>query len=135
VRFLIKEIEPTFTTGPPKYNWQYLAFFSLWISSLSAIQGVISTHNAQDTKVLLCFDLSNELKRSILRRFRQTEVNSVGIGPFALYDILLEPVIAWYNDALWGFRGPIRKIEKVCHPIFLRDLLSSTSLNLSRNDI
>lgn len=117
MRFLIKEIAQSPTTmprlGPPKYNWQYLAFFMLWINPVPTIGSASGRQEAQEVKILLCFDLSRELKASILSRFQEVEANLIRWGPFALYGILMESVTARYDEALWAFREPIRKIEKV----------------------
>jgi hypothetical protein len=84
---------------------------------VSATQGASGTDKTQDARVLLCFDLSKELKATVLNRFREAQAKSVGVGPFALHNILLEPVTARYDEALWAFRMPIRKIEKVSSPV------------------
>jgi hypothetical protein len=35
-------------------------------------------------------------------------------NPLAIYDAFLQVVIWEYDSALWGFREPVRNIEKVC---------------------
>lgn len=100
-RFLIKELgntERKFT-----YCWQYLSFASLWISG----DGV------SDTQILLCFDLTYVMRAHILKSFLDSDAENLKRDPFEVYAILVDAITERYDEALWGFRIPVRDIEKV----------------------
>jgi hypothetical protein len=110
-RFLIKEL-----VSPPKgYNWQYLAFHSLWTASKAP--------RVSTTQVLLCFDVSKEMKQHILAGFQASTTESIERCPFAVYDALAGILISYYDKALWAFRIPIREIEKVRQMPFVPTIL------------
>ena len=87
------------------YNWQYLAFHSLWFAPKAS--GVPAT------QILFCFDVSSKMKKFILDGFQASATDSIKGCPFAVYDTLMETVITYYDQALWAFRKPIRDYEKV----------------------
>jgi hypothetical protein len=100
-RFLIKELQ-----SPPKeYDWQYLAFHSLWFAQ--------SAQATPATQVVLCFDLSDQMKRLVSDNFQTSNPESIGRCPFAVYETIIETVMMYYDKALWEFREPVRNIEKV----------------------
>jgi hypothetical protein len=76
-------------------------------------QGNKSVKQASDTKLLLCFDLRNEVKSMISGRFEAIQPKSLGLGPFALHGLLMETVVERYDMAIRSWRDPIRKIEEV----------------------
>ncbi len=103
-RFLIKEIHPEL---PPTeaYEWQYLAFCSLWYCG--------EQEDSLGVHVLLCFDVSQRIQGAISTGFRATQGADLRNSPFSLQIELAEIVVAQYDKALWTFRKPIRNIEKV----------------------
>ncbi|PHH92863.1 hypothetical protein CDD83_4285 [Cordyceps sp. RAO-2017] len=100
-RFLIKEIIPR---GPEYgYDWQYMAFASLWYRPAP---------NAEESLVLLCFDLSAKMRGLVTAAFQESNPASWRDCPFGCYAVLAGVIAKCFDDALWGFREPVRNIEK-----------------------
>lgn len=87
-----------------KYQWQYIAFTTLW-------------HRAEDPaakpkQIVLCFDLSPEMASWVSERFTESPVDWLHC-PVGVYSVLAGAVVSRFDTALWGFRAPVRRIEKV----------------------
>ena len=105
-RFLIKDAKkekPTnaYDIHKPEvdYEWYKLGFFTDWHTS-----GKVIT---------LCFGLPNMVKDSIVKAVRTNGMRVPLMDPFALHAILIEGVVALFDQALWHCRDLVRKIEKV----------------------
>ncbi|CRG87384.1 Unhealthy ribosome biogenesis protein 2 homolog [Talaromyces islandicus] len=103
-RFLIKELEEKGAKN--SYKWQYLSFFTLWISGTNE-----GTH--MDTQILLCFDLTRDVMEPLVRKnFLEANGPSLMSGPWETYTVLAKAMTQHFDDSLWKFRDPIRNIEK-----------------------
>lgn len=102
-RFLIKELEKK--GQKDSYNWQYLSFYSLWFDGTAPTA----------TQVLLCFDLTDIMTARISRGFLDLDSHGESLvdGPWEVFNVLAKAITMHYDEALWGFRVPIRSIEKV----------------------
>lgn len=84
------------------YHWLYLSF---WAITLHA--------HGSSLPVLLCFDDANS------HRFKEIIGRNLELRAFAspkttaLVSILLEETLHIFDEALWGFRKPVRNFEKV----------------------
>ena len=107
-RFLIKQIKPK--GDEYEYGWEYLSFVSLWYRPAKTASG---GSTGEPTQLLLCFDLSPEMKNSIANAFRESDPSAWRHCPFGVYSVMVPMISRWFNDALWQFRLPIRNIEKV----------------------
>jgi hypothetical protein len=67
----------------------------------------------QGTQVLLCFDLSDKVWGKVLKGFQSCSGEDIRKCPFGIYNPLTEAITLCYDEALWGFRRPIRDIERV----------------------
>lgn len=105
-RFLIKEAkhrEPNNASAVRNasfgYEWYKLGFFTNWHSS-----GKI---------VAFCFNLPLPLKDAITQSLKATRVDSALTDPFVLHTVVIEHVVALFDEALWHCRDVVRNIEKV----------------------
>jgi hypothetical protein len=105
-RFLIKEAKQRKPTNAQDvreakfdYDWYKLSFFTDWHTS-----GKVNT---------LCFGLPNMLKDSIVKAVRTKGMGIPLVDPFTLHAVLIEEVVALFDQALWHCRDLVRKIEKV----------------------
>lgn len=88
------------------YDWQYLAFLTLWF---------ISVPNKDKPKLaLLCFDQSLKMKTMLLEGIERVNPDICRNCPHGIYEALILPIVACYDRALWAFQKPVRGIEKVC---------------------
>jgi hypothetical protein len=100
---LIKELKPN-DIGYT-YDWEYLAFVTLWY--------IPENEDVPATQILLCFDLSSNMQDLIIKGIKEREPDCYGNCPFAIYDTLMKTVVSYFDQALWGFRIPVRHIENV----------------------
>jgi len=105
-RFLIKETrqrKPTNAQDVRKaefgYDWYKLSFFTDWHTSGKVIA--------------LCFGLPDMMKDSVVEAVRTNEVRIPLVDPFTLHAVLIEEVVALFDQALWHWRDLVRRIEKV----------------------
>ena len=105
-RFLIKDAKqrkPTNAQDVRKaefgYDWYRLGFFTDWHTSGKA--------------VTLCFGLPDMVKDSIVKAVRTNGMRIPPVDPFALHTVLVEEVVALFDQALWHWRDLVRRIEKV----------------------
>jgi hypothetical protein len=105
-RFLIKEAKqrkPTNARDVRKaefdYDWYKLGFFTDWQTS-----GKVIT---------FCFGLPDMMKDSIVKAVRTNGMRIPLVDPFALHTVLIEEVVALFDQELWRWRDLVRKIEKV----------------------
>jgi hypothetical protein len=105
-RFLIKETrqrKPTNAQDVRKaefgYDWYKLSFFTDWHTSGKAIA--------------LCFGLPDMMKDSIVKAVRTNGMRIPLVDPFTLHAVLIEEVVALFDQALWHWRDLVRRIEKV----------------------
>lgn len=121
--------------APPqgyKYDWQFLSFFSLWVAkgdhdadhtgAVPLMDGTANQQrtdecgslNATGTQILLCFDDSaRKIKETMMKYLQASSKESIGKCSFAILDTLVKAIVFNYDRALWGFREPVRIIEKV----------------------
>lgn len=52
-------------------------------------------------------------RKDIIARCRNVRDEMLRGCPFAGYNVILESIVEFYDDALWKFRKPVRDIEKV----------------------
>ncbi|TLS21754.1 uncharacterized protein PpBr36_09445 [Pyricularia pennisetigena] len=88
------------------YNWQYLGFATL-ASNIG--QG---NDAAKICQQLLCFDLSNEIRERIQIAFENSDVSNWIGCPHGFYAVLFSVIAQYFDQALWGFRKPLRELEK-----------------------
>jgi hypothetical protein len=105
-RFLIKEAKQRTPTNAHHvrkvefaYDWYKLSFFTDWHTS-----GKVIT---------LCFGLPDMVKDSIVKAVRTNGMKIPLVDPFALHAVLIEEVVALFDQALWHWRDLVRRIEKV----------------------
>ena len=105
-RFLIKEIVKTNNNDnlQYKYTWQYIAFATLWY--------IPKERPDSATQVLFCL-VSPGMKKLVADGITESNPTSLCKCPFAIYDVLINAVVISFDKALWGFRKPVRDIEKV----------------------
>jgi hypothetical protein len=86
------------------YHWLFLAFFTLTVTPKDT--------NKPPTQILLCFDnaqgkwMEDAIKRGDAE-------NSASSSAYGFLPVVIEAAARVYDNALWGFRLPIRNIEKV----------------------
>jgi hypothetical protein len=105
-RFLIKEVKQRKPTNAQDvrraefdYDWYKLSFFTDWHPSGRVI--------------ILCFGLPNMVKDSIVESVKTKGMRMPLVDPFALHTVLIEEVVALFDQELWRWRDLVRKIEKV----------------------
>ena len=105
-RFLIKEAKqrkPTNAYDVRKaefdYEWYKLGFFTDWHPSGKVIA--------------LCFGFPETLRDSIKKAVTTNGMKMPLVDPFALHTVLVEEVVALFDQALWHWRDLVRGIEKV----------------------
>jgi hypothetical protein len=81
------------------YDWHTLSFFTDWHTS--------------GTVITLCFGLPNMMKDSIMKAVKTNGMRIPFVDPFALHTVLVEEVVALFDQALWHWRDLVRRIEKV----------------------
>lgn len=102
-RFLIKVVAQA--NNKWTYSWLFLSFSILWAK------------NPKDGKVscvVVCYDDCEKLEGKISDALKNYSPADIKDNPLAIYDAFLQVVIWEYDSALWGFREPVRNIEKVC---------------------
>ncbi|CAH0050896.1 unnamed protein product [Clonostachys solani] len=111
-RFLIKVV--TQANNKWTYSWQFLSFSILWAKNL------------KDNKVscvVVCYDDCHELEDKISDALKKYSPADIKDNPLAIYDAFLQVVIWEYDSALWGFREPVRNIEKAREG-FIEDVIA-----------
>ena len=122
-RFLIKQVEIVVKQGPMRsmtgtnirsggesveYSWEFLGLYSIWTTTDDPrIEDPIYT------QILLCFDLNAQMRDASIEYFQRSNNESIANDPFGVHATFLEPLVLEYDDALWGFRTPVRNYEKV----------------------
>jgi hypothetical protein len=91
------------------YHWLYLSFFTLWYRAEGS---------QNSTQILLCFDdaRGERIEDAVQGCFQDPANKDLEKSPYAILDRLVEAVGRIYDEALWGYRTPIRQIEKVRVP-------------------
>lgn len=113
-RFLVKEVKWQANTSPDEwYDWLFFGFASLFQPSSTESSEIPSTvflmfdtsdeHDAFDSKMI------GELSRRLRRR---TDIATLQHSPFGIYTMVMEPLLYFFDESLWGFRIPIRNLEK-----------------------
>lgn len=103
-RFLIKQITEHPDSGEYTYDWQYLSFISLFYQ--------LDNKDKPAAQILLCFDLTKEMRGYVTEAFMATEVSVWRQCPLGAYSVLIPVLTRYFDKALWQFRKPIREIEK-----------------------
>jgi len=82
------------------YHWLYLAFFTL------SIEG--------GAQILLCFDDAQGewMEKAVAEDPPRPAAHELAGCPHVLLPRIVEAVARVYDKALWGFRDPIRQVEK-----------------------
>ncbi|KAI3130056.1 hypothetical protein CBS147330_4821 [Penicillium roqueforti] len=108
---------PLSTPAPDfEYAWHYMAFCTLWRSSLinpTGDSGQVRTDGSTDeTNMLLCFDLDDDITLRLRRLLHKTDFRNWNNEPFLMLKYALNIVIEQCEDDLWSFQKPVRDIEK-----------------------
>lgn len=102
-RFLIKEPhEPgqiIHNNSQADYVWHRLGFFTSWTPSCST--------------TFFCFDLPTGLQDSIKAALCRSGTELQLTDPFAVHTVLVDEIVALYDQALWSLREQVRNLEKV----------------------
>lgn len=107
-RFLIKFLEPekdeneTVEEQKAPYKWLFLSFSVLWLKKAGKV-----------TCVVACYDDCGRLRDKIEEALARYPLRYLESNPFAIYDAFLRLYIWQYDEGIWKFRKPVRKIEKV----------------------
>ncbi|KAH9209899.1 hypothetical protein DL95DRAFT_308961, partial [Leptodontidium sp. 2 PMI_412] len=101
-RFLIKEPhEPgqiIHNNSRADYVWHRLGFFTSWTPSCST--------------TFFCFDLPTGLQDSIKAALCRSGTELQLTDPFAVHTVLVDEIVALYDQALWSLREQVRNLEK-----------------------
>ncbi|KAK7225436.1 hypothetical protein V2G26_013439 [Clonostachys chloroleuca] len=111
-RFLIKVVAQA--NNKWTYSWLFLSFSILWAK------------NPKDGKVscvVVCYDDCEKLEGKISDALKNYSPADIKDNPLAIYDAFLQVVIWEYDSALWGFREPVRNIEKAREG-FIEDVIA-----------
>ncbi|CAG9941093.1 unnamed protein product [Clonostachys rosea f. rosea IK726] len=106
-RFLIKFLEPekdeneTVEEQKAPYKWLFLSFSVLWLKKAGKV-----------TCVVACYDDCGKLQDKIEEALARYPLRYLESNPFAIYDAFLRLYIWQYDEGIWKFRKPVRKIEK-----------------------
>lgn len=96
------------------YDWMFFGFASYWAP--------VGSDSSSRSTVLLCFDLSDEkgkVETSTMEHIaealkqRENNANRLQHSPFGIYVLMMEPLLSFFDQSLWGFRDPVRQVEKV----------------------
>ncbi|CAI7581718.1 unnamed protein product [Penicillium bialowiezense] len=91
-----------------EYEWHYMAFCTLWRSSV-----VNSTDEFTDeTNVLVCFDLDDNITLRLKRLLQKADLRHWKNEPFLMLEYALKVVVDRCEDDLWSFQKPMRIVEK-----------------------
>ncbi|KAI3203224.1 hypothetical protein CBS147311_4325 [Penicillium roqueforti] len=98
---------PLSTPAPDfEYAWHYMAFCTLWRSSLinpTGDSGQVRTDGSTDeTNVLLCFDLDDDITLRLRRLLHKTDFRNWNNEPFLMLKYALNIVIEQCEDDLWS---------------------------------
>lgn len=69
--------------------------------------------STDETNVLLCFDLDDDITLRLRRLLHKTDFRNWNNEPFLMLKYALNIVIEQCEDDLWSFQKPVRDIEKV----------------------
>ncbi|OQE47245.1 hypothetical protein PENCOP_c001G07618 [Penicillium coprophilum] len=96
------------------YTWHYMAFCTLWRSCLGpkTETGRVKTDGSNDTTLLLCFDLDNEVVLRLRRLLHSADLKTWNEDPFLMLDFALSIVVDQCEEDLWSFQKPVRDIEE-----------------------
>lgn len=116
-RFLIKEVDAP-KSGPIKYGWQFLSYYSFWCQPTSSSTGPEALSDAKiqpipGRLILLCFDHTPKMRDIVCDAFKTVNEDTSRGDPFAMHAVLVDALVQQYERALWAFQRPIRNIEKV----------------------
>lgn len=111
-----EDLVPTLT---PNYegDWHYMAFCTLWRSS--ALNSETDNgqakpeESADETNILLCFDLDDDIVLRLRRLLHNTDLRNWKEEPFLMLEFALSIVVDQCEEDLWSFRKPVRVIEQV----------------------
>ncbi|KAK4863266.1 hypothetical protein LT330_002044 [Penicillium expansum] len=110
-----KDLLPTFAPEY-EYDWHYMAFCTLWRSSCLTPEtnnGQATTQKpADETNILLCFDLDDELVLRLRRLLHNADLRDWKKEPFLMLESALSIVVDQCEEDLWSFQKPVRDIEK-----------------------
>lgn len=80
------------------YKWDKLGFCTQW-------------HEAQDSLVLLCFDLPDPLKQQLYQELCNADYRISSTTPFGFASFLLPLIVQNFDRAVWSCRDLIRELE------------------------
>lgn len=100
-----------------EYEWRYMAFCTIWRSSSyesTKITGQVKTQKpADETNLLLCFDLDDEVIIRLRQILHSADLAEWKEEPFLMLESALNVVLDQCEKDLWSFQKPVRQIEKV----------------------
>ena len=93
-RYIIKKVDPKQTT----YSWSEMSFFTRWTRASS---------------VTLCFDVpkTSQMRthQALVSRQQRLDFRDIYAG----HVIVLDEVLALFDESVWALRDEVRRIEKV----------------------
>ncbi|CAI7623584.1 unnamed protein product [Penicillium crustosum] len=105
-----------------EYDWHFMAFCTLWRSSRldsNTDNGPGKTGEpADETNVLVCFDLDDEFVLQLRRLLHNADLRKWEEEPFLMLEFALSIVVDQCEEDLWSFQKPVRDIEKSRERIF-----------------
>ncbi|KAK1489359.1 hypothetical protein CCUS01_03406 [Colletotrichum cuscutae] len=89
------------------YHWLFLSFWSVFLYPDNAAKSN-DEMSKQTREVILCFDnASGSRMKQKMKAFLGEQ------HPRSLLPQVIEEIVHMYDDALWGFRTPVRDVEKL----------------------
>ncbi|KAL9075087.1 MAG: hypothetical protein Q9157_004128 [Trypethelium eluteriae] len=89
------------------YTWEFFGLHSVWTRLETLGNGDSDTYS----QILLCFDFAEDVQCQTIQAFEATDADQIAPGPFGVYEVFLELLTRRYDDAVWGFRSPMRAYE------------------------
>ncbi|KAJ5624182.1 hypothetical protein N7510_000491 [Penicillium lagena] len=97
------------------YDWHYMAFCTLWRSSLvkpTEESGRLRADEFTDeTNVLLCFDLDDNITLRLRRLLHKADLRNWKNEPFLMLEYAINIVVEQCENDLWSFQKPGRGQE------------------------
>ncbi|KAK2051133.1 hypothetical protein LY76DRAFT_585272, partial [Colletotrichum caudatum] len=111
--------------GLSTYHWLFLSFWTVFFPKLDGSNELRDSDKIQDQssgpehirdhgEVLLCFDDASgtRIQKIDWAALGERWASGATPNPSNLLPLVVEEIIHTYDDALWGFRIPVRDIEK-----------------------
>lgn len=94
------------------YAWRWFGFASHWTPQATEGQGASTVFIIFDTDVAedgMTPTMMQEVAKSLQQ---QSDMERHQEGPLVVYELMLEPLLHFFDQALWSFRQPVRMFEK-----------------------